>query len=194
MYNELPRREQATFLELLHTVQFRNKSFENLFSCGLFVRSNITHIPLKPARAPRTSAAQTFHYDDTHQLNMLQLCVRRCASLRVPQRTCSIVTRQQSTGSLSNLTDILSGGHTQAQTYIHAYDDYGFTVSYVDSPTRIHVRGSACVFRDFTLLWDVQDHRDISPRNAAVFHMISPKPGTILPLTFLSYMHNTTVY
>lgn len=56
---------------------------------------------------------------------------------------------------------------------IMGYDKYGFTVN------KIHMRGSVIVFPHFTMLWNVQRVLDISPRNAAIVHMVKPKPGAL---------------
>jgi uncharacterized protein len=57
---------------------------------------------------------------------------------------------------------------------IHAHDKYGFTVN------GIHMRGSVLVFPHFTLLWNVTSMVDVCPRNAAVVHMVRPKPELLL--------------
>jgi len=44
----------------------------------------------------------------------------------------------------------------------------------------IHMRGSVLVFRNFTLLWNVQRAVDISPRNLAAVHIIKPHPEILV--------------
>lgn len=72
---------------------------------------------------------------------------------------------------------------------------YGFTVN------NIHMRGSVLVFRNFSLLWNVQRIVDVTPRNIAIAHMISPRPGKGInrgPLHFpdarLGCIENTAQY
>ena len=59
-------------------------------------------------------------------------------------------------------------------SHIGAHDKYGFAVN------GIHMRGSVLVFKNFTLLWNVQRVLDVCPRNLAIAHMIRPRPDILL--------------
>lgn len=61
-----------------------------------------------------------------------------------------------------------------AWSTIQAHDKYGFKVN------GIYMRGSVLVFKNYTLLWDVQRAADISPRNSAMVHMLRPKVDILL--------------
>ena len=68
--------------------------------------------------------------------------------------------------SLANLVE-----QDDALSQVTAHDKYGFKVN------GVHLRGSVLVFRNFSLLWNVQRSVDIAPRNAAVVHMVEPRVG-----------------
>jgi uncharacterized protein len=71
--------------------------------------------------------------------------------------------------SLANIID-----SDDSMSHIRAHDKFGFTVN------NIHMRGSVLVFKNFTMLWNVSNVVDISPRNTALIHVMRPKVDIFL--------------
>lgn len=94
-------------------------------------------------------------------MHLLSCAVRRAAC---SQRAPALFQRRFL--SVANLVE-----QDDALSQITAHDKFGFKVN------GVHLRGSVIVFRNFSLLWNVQKAVDISPRNAAVVHMLEPRVG-----------------
>ena len=77
---------------------------------------------------------------------------------------------------LSSVSNLVEQDDSVSQ--ITAHDKYGFRVN------GVHLRGSVIVFRNFSLLWNVQRCVDIAPRNAAVVHMVEPRVGMLYFVLF----------